>query len=91
MSPSPVNRLAAEAAERTGGDALRGFIAPRVASSLDGGRAYRAWATCDVENPASARVMEKAGMIREGVLKRWHVCPTIGYEPRDCYVYAKTR
>jgi RimJ/RimL family protein N-acetyltransferase len=52
---------------------------------------FRTWAVCDVENPASARVLEKAGMIREGILRRWHVCPTLGSEPRDCFVYAKTR
>lgn len=52
---------------------------------------HRAWAFCDVENPASARVMEKAGFIREGLLRRWHVCPSIGPEPRDCLVYARVR
>ncbi|MSU71119.1 MAG: N-acetyltransferase [Opitutus sp.] len=52
---------------------------------------WRAWAFCDVENPGSVRVMEKAGMVREGVLRRWHVCPTLGPEPRDCIVCAKVR
>jgi len=52
---------------------------------------YRAYALCDVENPSSARVMEKAGMTREGILRRWHVCPTIGPEPRDCIVCARTK
>ena len=52
---------------------------------------HRAWAVSDVENPASVRVMEKAGMVREGLLRRWHVCPTIGPEPRDCVVCAKVR
>lgn len=52
---------------------------------------FRAWAYCDVENPASVRVMEKAGMQREGVLRRWHSCPTLGPEPRDCVVCAKVR
>jgi len=52
---------------------------------------FRAWAFCDVENPASVRVMEKAGMVREGVLRRWHACPTLGPELRDCVVCAKVR
>jgi ribosomal-protein-alanine N-acetyltransferase len=52
---------------------------------------WRAWAFCDVENPASVRVMEKAGMTREGILRRWHVCPTLGAKPRDCVVCAKVR
>ena len=52
---------------------------------------HRVWAYCDAENRASARVMEKAGWVREGLLRRWHVCPTIGPEPRDCLIYAKVR
>jgi RimJ/RimL family protein N-acetyltransferase len=52
---------------------------------------FRAWAFCDVENEPSARVMEKCGFEREGRLRRWHVCPTIGPEPRDCIVLAKAR
>lgn len=52
---------------------------------------HRAWAFCDVENPASVRVMEKAGLGREGVLRKWHSCPTLGPEPRDCIVCAKVR
>lgn len=52
---------------------------------------FRAWAYCDVENQASVRVMEKAGMSREGLLRRWQVCPTLGAEPRDCIVCAKVK
>jgi len=52
---------------------------------------FRVWAYCDAAHPASARVMEKAGLTREGVLRRWHICPTIGPEPRDCLIYAKVR
>ena len=51
----------------------------------------RAYAYCDTENVASVRVMEKAGMEREGILRRWHVAPNIGPEPRDVYVCAKVR
>lgn len=51
----------------------------------------RVWAYCDVDNPASARVMEKAGLQREGVLRRWHVCPNLGPELRDCVVCARVR
>jgi len=59
------------------------------ASDLPG--VYRVWAFCDVENTASARVLEKLGMSREGVLRRWIIHPNISPEPRDCYVYAKVR
>ena len=49
---------------------------------------YRIWAVCDVDNLASARVMEKVGMAREGVLHRWSVHPNLSPEPRDSYCYA---
>jgi len=49
---------------------------------------YRVNATCDVENAASARVMEKIGMQREGRLRRFTIHPNISAEPRDCYIYA---
>ena len=52
---------------------------------------FRVWAYCDAANPASARVMEKAGLTREGVLRRWSVSPNIGPEPRDCIVCAKVK
>jgi RimJ/RimL family protein N-acetyltransferase len=52
---------------------------------------FRVWAVCDIENTASARVMEKAGMKREGVLRRWSIHPTRSSEPRDCYSYAITK
>jgi RimJ/RimL family protein N-acetyltransferase len=52
---------------------------------------YRVAAICDVENVASARVMEKVGMLREGVLRRAVLHPNISAEPRDAYIYARTR
>lgn len=52
---------------------------------------YRVWATCDVENLASAHVLEKAGMQREGLLRRWILHPNISDEPRDSWCYAKVR
>lgn len=52
---------------------------------------YRIGATCDVDNLASARVMEKAGMTREVLLRRWAIHPNQSNEPRDCLSYAATR
>jgi RimJ/RimL family protein N-acetyltransferase len=52
---------------------------------------WRLGAVCDTDNPASARVMEKAGMHREGILRRWMLHPNIGAEPRDCFSYAIVR
>ena len=49
---------------------------------------YRVWAVCDVDNHPSARVLEKIGMQREGILRRWLFHPNLENEPRDCYVYA---
>jgi len=49
---------------------------------------YRVYATTDVENIASQRVMEKAGMQREGLLRKYIVHPNIGDVPRDSYMYA---
>jgi RimJ/RimL family protein N-acetyltransferase len=52
---------------------------------------FRVWAVCAVDNPASTRVLEKAGMTREGILRRWAVFPNIGGAPRDCYSYSLVR
>ncbi len=46
---------------------------------------YRIGAVCDVQNLASKRVMEKAGMSFEGLLKNWLVAPNISKYPRDCF------
>lgn len=49
---------------------------------------YRVYATTGVDNIASQRVMEKAGMQREGLLRKYIVHPNISDEPRDSYLYA---
>ena len=51
---------------------------------------WRVWATCDVDNPASARVLEKVGMTLEGTLHRWDR-HNVSLEPRDAWVYAAWR
>ena len=51
---------------------------------------FRAQAFCDAENLASAKVMENAGMIFEGKLKKYFVHPNLSSEPRDSLMYAKT-
>jgi RimJ/RimL family protein N-acetyltransferase len=52
---------------------------------------YRVYATADVENIPSQRVLEKAGMQREGLLRRECMHPNSSPEPRDCYMYAIVR
>ncbi len=49
---------------------------------------YRVYATTDVENLASQRVLEKVGMQCEGVLRKFIVHPNISDVPRDSYMYA---
>ncbi|MEZ4700301.1 MAG: GNAT family N-acetyltransferase [Rhodothermales bacterium] len=49
---------------------------------------YRFWAYCDTDNAASARVMEKVGMKKEGVLRRWVIHPNVSAAPRDALCYA---
>ena len=56
------------------------------ALSLD--EVHRVWAVCDVDNTASARVLEKLGMIREGTLRRWCIHPNVSPWPRDCFCYS---
>lgn len=52
---------------------------------------YRVWATCDVENVASARVLERLGMHLEGVLRRWIIHPNVDEAPRDSLCYARVK
>jgi RimJ/RimL family protein N-acetyltransferase len=47
----------------------------------------RIWATCDIENKRSARVLEKLGMRRERVVTAHVVRPNISSLPRDSYLY----
>lgn len=68
-------------------EAVRAF----VGWALGQPEVHRVWAVCDVDNLASARVLEKAGLVREGRLRRWNVHPNISREPRDCHCYALVR
>lgn len=52
---------------------------------------WRVWATCDTENLASVRVLEKVGLSREGTLRCYAVRPCISSEPRDALIYSRVR
>jgi len=52
---------------------------------------FRLYAVCDVENPASARVMEKLKLRYEGLLRRALVHVNASPEPRDVHCFAWTR
>jgi ribosomal-protein-alanine N-acetyltransferase len=73
----------------------RGYMTEAVRTLIDRAfkeaSVYRVWAVCDIDNVASARVMEKAGMQREGLLRRWSVHPTTSTEPRDSFCYSITK
>jgi len=49
---------------------------------------FRVYATTDVENIASRRVLEKVGMQCEGILRKYILHPNMSDEPRDSYMYA---
>jgi RimJ/RimL family protein N-acetyltransferase len=68
-------------------EALRAVIGVALARP----EIYRVAAACDLDNPASARVMEKAGMSREGILRRYGVHPNVSNEPRDVVFYSVVR
>ncbi|MFT3663805.1 GNAT family N-acetyltransferase [Piscinibacter sp.] len=52
---------------------------------------YRVQATCDVDNKASRRTLEKSGFDREGRFEQYTIHPNISSIPRACYMYAKCR
>jgi len=59
-----------------------------VAWALRQPEIHRVWATCDMENVASAGVLERVGMQKEGVLRRWLVHPNVSGTPRDSFCYS---
>jgi len=59
-----------------------------IAWALQQPEITRVYATTDVENIASRRVMEKAGMRREGLLESFILHPNISDAPRDSFIYA---
>lgn len=63
-------------------------VRPIVDWALSQPNIYRVWAMCDVDNVASAHVLEKVGMSREGILRRSTMHPNVSDEPRDSYCYA---
>jgi len=73
----------------------RGYMTEAVRAVVDYAlsepEVFRVWAVCDVDNIASARVLEKAGLRREGILRRWAMHPNLSDEPRDCLCYAKVK
>jgi RimJ/RimL family protein N-acetyltransferase len=73
----------------------RGYMTEAVRAVVDyvlsEPEVFRVWAVCDVDNLASARVLEKAGLRREGILRRWAMHPNLSDEPRDSVCYARVK
>ena len=70
----------------------RGLMSEAVAGLIDWAMAspdvFRVWAVCDVDNVASARLLESVGMQFEGMLRRWLIHPNVSDSPRDCLCFA---
>lgn len=51
----------------------------------------RVWASADVENLRSRRLLERLGLQLEGILRKATVRPNMGGPPRDTAIYGKVR
>ena len=73
----------------------QGLMREALAAVLDEAFAqdsvWRVDALCDVDNAASARLLESLGLQHEGVLRRHSRHPNIGDAPRDVSVHARVR
>jgi RimJ/RimL family protein N-acetyltransferase len=49
------------------------------------------WALCVTQNAASQRVLEKSGFDRQRTMARYHVCPNLGGEKQDVWLFARER
>ena len=73
----------------------QGYMSEALAGLLrllfQNGSIHRVQAFHDARNTASGRVMEKCGMQREGLLRKYAVHPNVSIEPADCYMWAIVR
>ena len=51
----------------------------------------KVWTAVDTDHAATQRVLEKAGFVKEGLLKNWAVLPAFGEEARDAVAYSKIK
>lgn len=69
----------------------RGYATELLRTMIDVARGMglrRVYAICHVDHLASARVMEKGGLTREGVLQKHTIFPNLGVERADVLCYA---
>ncbi|MFA9431826.1 GNAT family N-acetyltransferase [Egicoccus sp. AB-alg2] len=73
----------------------QGLMSEAVAAVVEAAQrkpqVFRIWGYHDVDNPASGRVMQKAGLEHEGRLRRWALHPNVSRTPRDVEVYCWVR
>jgi O-acetyl-ADP-ribose deacetylase (regulator of RNase III) len=73
----------------------RGYMVEAVRAlaewSMAQAAVHRFGALCDVNNLASRRVLEKAGLTLEGTLRRWGYHPGAGNAPRDVLSFSIVR
>jgi RimJ/RimL family protein N-acetyltransferase len=73
-------------------DWSKGYAAEAVQSvvnwAIEQPGIFCVWALCDIDNDASAWVLEMVRMRREGVLRRFILHPTLSKEPRDIFCFA---
>jgi RimJ/RimL family protein N-acetyltransferase len=62
-----------------------------IAAALAQASVWRVDALCDVDNAASAALLARAGLQREGCLRRALIHPNAASEPRDAWVFSAVR
>jgi ribosomal-protein-alanine N-acetyltransferase len=77
--------------DRWGQGLMSEAVTAVVAAAQQRPEVFRIWAYFDVDNPASGRVLENAGLEHEGRLRRWAVHPNVSSTPRDVEAYSWAR
>lgn len=70
---------------------MREAVTGLLAHALAQPGVWRIDAVCDVENPASQRLLARAGLVVEGRLARHTLHPNASDQPRDVWLYAAVR
>jgi len=70
---------------------MREALAAVLAEAFAQARVWRVDALSDVDNHASARLLQALGLAQEGVLHRYSLHPNVSHEPRDVTVHARLR
>lgn len=70
---------------------MREALAAVLAEAFAQPGVERVDALCDVDNHASARLLDALGFEREGLLRRHSLHPNCGAQPRDVTIHARLR